>query len=93
MPENFMFLGSGYLSISKMRWEKLQIQSTVGEGCGPGKRWGHTCNPIRGGKLLYVFGGYGKDECRTNQVHVLDTGDSLQAILGFESIQSFAYRL
>ncbi|XP_028059170.1 RING finger protein B-like isoform X2 [Camellia sinensis] len=56
-----------------MRWEKLQIQSTVGEGCGPGKRWGHTCNAIRGGKLLYVFGGYGKDECRTNQVHVLDT--------------------
>ncbi|KAL6972480.1 hypothetical protein U1Q18_005191 [Sarracenia purpurea var. burkii] len=63
-----------------MIWEKLQMQSGVGEGgwdmglmCGPGKRWGHTCNAIRGGKLLYVFGGYGKDNCQTNQVHVFDT--------------------
>lgn len=40
---------------------------------GPGVRWGHTCNAIRGGKLLYVFGGYGKDRCQTNQVHVFDT--------------------
>lgn len=44
-----------------------------GGGVGPGKRWGHTCNAIGGGKLLYVFGGYGKDDCQTNQVHVLDT--------------------
>ncbi|CAI9111735.1 OLC1v1012034C1 [Oldenlandia corymbosa var. corymbosa] len=53
-----------------MRWEKLQIE---GGGDGPGKRWGHTCNAIQGGKLLYVFGGYGKDNCQTNKVHVFDT--------------------
>ena len=53
-----------------MRWEKLQVE----EGVGPGKRWGHTCNAIKGGKLLYVFGGYGKDNCQTNKVHVFDTG-------------------
>nr|GMC74156.1 kelch domain-containing protein 3-like [Ipomoea batatas] len=53
-----------------MRWDKVRVQ---GGGVGPGKRWGHTCNAIGGGKLLYVFGGYGKDDCQTNQVHVLDT--------------------
>ncbi|XP_022850489.1 RING finger protein B isoform X2 [Olea europaea var. sylvestris] len=51
-----------------MRWEKVQQQRG-----GPGVRWGHTCNAIRGGKLLYLFGGYGKDRCQTNQVHVFDT--------------------
>ncbi|GFS40345.1 galactose oxidase/kelch repeat superfamily protein [Actinidia rufa] len=60
-----------------MRWEKLQMQSKAGQNMGPisgpGKRWGHTCNTIRGGKLLYVFGGYGRDNCQTNQVHVFDT--------------------
>ncbi|XP_057459488.1 LOW QUALITY PROTEIN: uncharacterized protein LOC130750087 [Actinidia eriantha] len=60
-----------------MRWEKLQMQSKAGQNMGPisgpGKRWGHTCNAIRGGKLLYVFGGYGRDNCQTNQVHVFDT--------------------
>ncbi|XP_052179760.1 protein GLUTELIN PRECURSOR ACCUMULATION 3-like isoform X2 [Diospyros lotus] len=63
-----------------MKWEKLSIQSRVGEEdqdlgpiCGPGTRWGHTCNAIRDGKLLYVFGGYGKDNSQTNQVHVFDT--------------------
>ncbi|KAH7850941.1 hypothetical protein Vadar_004872 [Vaccinium darrowii] len=55
-----------------MRWEKLQMRE-MGPMCGPGKRWGHTCNAIRGGKLLYVFGGYGKDNSQTNQVHVFDT--------------------
>jgi len=45
----------------------------MGPMCGPGKRWGHTCNAIRGGKLLYVVGGYGKDNSQTNQVHVFDT--------------------
>ncbi|GAB4860892.1 hypothetical protein Ancab_036053 [Ancistrocladus abbreviatus] len=53
-----------------MRWERLKV---VGGASGPGKRWGHTCNAIRGGKLLYVFGGYGKHNCQTNQVHVFDT--------------------
>lgn len=39
---------------------------------GPGRRWGHTCNAVRGGRLLYVFGGYGQDNCQTNDVHVFD---------------------
>ncbi|CAL5445008.1 unnamed protein product [Camellia sinensis] len=52
-----------------MRWEKLQM----GPVYGPGKMWGHTCTAIRGGKFLYVFGGYGKDNSQTNQVHVFDT--------------------
>ncbi|XP_022728743.1 uncharacterized protein LOC111284284 isoform X2 [Durio zibethinus] len=61
-----------------MRWEKVQLYQQevggVGGACpGPGKRWGHTCNSIKGGGLLYVFGGYGKDNCQTNQVHVFDT--------------------
>ncbi|KAL1553457.1 tip elongation aberrant protein 1-like [Salvia divinorum] len=52
-----------------IRWEKVQVS---GVGGGPGVRWGHTCNAIGGGKLLYVFGGYGKNQCQTNQVHVYD---------------------
>ncbi|XP_034673926.1 kelch repeat-containing protein 1-like isoform X1 [Vitis riparia] len=62
-----------------MRWERLQLlrEEAPGMGAveisGPGKRWGHTCNAIKGGKLLYIFGGYGKDNCQTNQVHVFDT--------------------
>ncbi|KAK3037975.1 hypothetical protein RJ639_030680, partial [Escallonia herrerae] len=58
-----------------MRWEKIQMQTRHGgQGfySGPGKRWGHTCNAIGGGKLLYVFGGYGKDNCQTNEVHVFN---------------------
>lgn len=42
---------------------------------GPGKRWGHTCNAIKGGRFLYVFGGFGKDDRLTNQVHVFDSGE------------------
>ncbi|XP_021665408.1 uncharacterized protein LOC110653912 isoform X3 [Hevea brasiliensis] len=63
-----------------MRWERLQLQQThqeqgarPQESNGPGKRWGHTCNSIKGGRFFYVFGGYGKDNCQTNQVHVFDT--------------------
>ncbi|KAI4335890.1 hypothetical protein L6164_014488 [Bauhinia variegata] len=68
-----------------MRWEKVQVNPLQGQGVaqqgvvelsGPGKRWGHSCNAIKGGRLLYVFGGYGKDNCQTNQVHVFDTGGS-----------------
>ncbi|EFH66548.1 predicted protein [Arabidopsis lyrata subsp. lyrata] len=59
-----------------MRWERVrQQQQQVGLGdssSGPGKRWGHTCNAIKGGSFLYVFGGYGRDNCQTNQVHVFD---------------------
>lgn len=50
------------------RWEKLEIQRG-----GPGKRWGHTCNAVRGGQLLYIFGGYGEDNTQTNKVHVYET--------------------
>ncbi|GKV35488.1 hypothetical protein SLEP1_g43748 [Rubroshorea leprosula] len=66
-----------------MRWERVQLhpqhvasQQGVELGdssSGPGKRWGHTSNAIKGGRFLYVFGGYGKDNCQTNQVHVFDT--------------------
>ncbi|KAJ8752439.1 hypothetical protein K2173_004075 [Erythroxylum novogranatense] len=67
-----------------MRWERLQLyqgslqphqqQQDVN---GPGKRWGHTCNSIKGGNFLYVFGGYGRDNCQTNQVHVFDTAKQI----------------
>jgi hypothetical protein len=58
-----------------MRWEKVEVKPIGKEGDGgPGKRWGHTCNSINGGRHIYVFGGYGKDNCQTNQVHVFDTG-------------------
>ncbi|CAI0453754.1 unnamed protein product [Linum tenue] len=67
-----------------MRWERLQQQQPAQYHSGggvipqlglnvPGKRWGHTCNSIRGGRFLYLFGGYGKENCHTNQVHVFDT--------------------
>ncbi|XP_019083710.1 PREDICTED: tip elongation aberrant protein 1-like [Camelina sativa] len=52
-----------------MRWERVR---QVGLGAGPGKRWGHTCNAVKGGRFLYVFGGFGRDGCLTNQVHVFD---------------------
>ncbi|KAG8496677.1 hypothetical protein CXB51_007931 [Gossypium anomalum] len=69
-----------------MRWEKVQLypkeEGGVGEACaGPGKRWGHTCNAIKGGRFLYVFGGYGKDNCQTNQVHVFDTASQTWSLL------------
>lgn len=62
-----------------MRWEKVEVKAIGtttegGGGGGPGKRWGHTCNAVKSGRLVYVFGGYGKDNCQTNQVHVFDTG-------------------
>ncbi|KAL3513018.1 hypothetical protein ACH5RR_025735 [Cinchona calisaya] len=65
-----------------MRWEKLQME----ESGGPGKRWGHTCNAIGGGKLLYVFGGYGKDNCQTNRVHVFDTVNRMWSELVMKGI-------
>ncbi|KAL2340655.1 hypothetical protein Fmac_008595 [Flemingia macrophylla] len=50
-----------------MRWEKVKKL----EG-GPGQRWGHTCNAIKGGRLLYVFGGYCKHNRQANSVHIFD---------------------
>ncbi|VVA91789.1 unnamed protein product [Arabis nemorensis] len=64
-----------------MRWERVRQQHQqvgLGEPCsGPGKRWGHTCNAIKGGSFLYVFGGYGRDNCQTNQVHVFDAAKQI----------------
>ncbi|XP_077211289.1 uncharacterized protein LOC143846677 isoform X2 [Tasmannia lanceolata] len=69
-----------------MKWEKIELNNGLsetqgvkkspggkGEIFGPGKMWGHTCNSIRGGRFLYFFGGYGKDNCQTNDIHVYDT--------------------
>ncbi|XP_013652385.2 tip elongation aberrant protein 1 isoform X1 [Brassica napus] len=64
-----------------MRWERVRRQNQqVGLGdssSGPGKRWGHTCNAIKGGRFVYVFGGFGRDDCLTNQVHVFDAGTQI----------------
>lgn len=59
----------------KMRWEKALVSSEISNCSGPGQRWGHTCNAIKGGRFLYVFGGYGQHNCQTNQVDVFDTGN------------------
>ncbi|XP_031493375.1 acyl-CoA-binding domain-containing protein 6-like isoform X1 [Nymphaea colorata] len=69
-----------------MRWESVKVvmrskenleeKKSLGmksDTLGPGKRWGHTCNSIKGGRFLYVFGGYAKDNCQTNDVYVFDT--------------------
>lgn len=55
-----------------MRWEKVEGINPIGEG--PGKRWGHTCNAVKGGRFIYLFGGYGRHNRQTNEVHVFDTG-------------------
>ncbi|KAH0875851.1 hypothetical protein HID58_073213 [Brassica napus] len=69
------------LSSETMRWERVRRQNQqVGLGdssSGPGKRWGHTCNAIKGGRFVYVFGGFGRDDCLTNQVHVFDAGTQI----------------
>ncbi|XP_013619598.1 PREDICTED: tip elongation aberrant protein 1 [Brassica oleracea var. oleracea] len=58
-----------------MRWERVQRQVGLSDSSsGPGKRWGHTCNTVKGGRFVYVFGGFGKDGYFTNQVHVFDAG-------------------
>ncbi|KAA3460615.1 kelch domain-containing protein 3-like isoform X2 [Gossypium australe] len=76
-PLKIFIFPSKIIEEIKMRWEKVPLYQQevggIGEACsGPGKRWGHTCNSIKGGRFLYVFGGYGKDNCQTNQVHVFD---------------------
>lgn len=75
-----------------MRWERVpplpqaqQPEHGREEAGGPGKRWGHTCNAVKGGRFLYVFGGYGRDNCQTNQVHVFDTGGSSSLSCGGSS--------
>ena len=85
----------GLSDSQRMRWEKVQPQPKqslegaqqqhhgVSDISGPGKRWGHTCNAIKGGRFLYVFGGYGRDNCQTNQVHVFDTGGTSKFWLFF----------
>jgi len=65
-----------------MRWERVMLpqaqeaEQGSEEAGGPGKRWAHTCNAIKGGRFLYLFGGFGIDNCQTNEVHVFDTGGS-----------------
>ncbi|KAL3748630.1 hypothetical protein ACJRO7_009806 [Eucalyptus globulus] len=62
-----------------MRWERVVLpqaqepEQGSQEAGGPGKRWAHTCNAIKGGRFLYVFGGFDMDNCQTNEVHVFDT--------------------
>ncbi|MCO5601125.1 hypothetical protein L7F22_055244 [Adiantum nelumboides] len=62
-----------------MRWERVKLKvegggrGRRGGTAGPGKRWGHTCNSLKYGRFLYVFGGYGKDNRQTNDVHVFDS--------------------
>ncbi|KAL3748626.1 hypothetical protein ACJRO7_009802 [Eucalyptus globulus] len=62
-----------------MRWERVMLpqaqeaEQGSEEAGGPGKRWTHTCNAIKGGRFLYLFGGFGIDNCQTNEVHVFDT--------------------
>lgn len=73
-----------------MVWERVMLQmkaKEVLEGkkspgrkggiMDPGRRWGHTCNSVKNGRFLYAFGGYGKDNCQTNDVHVFDASKSL----------------
>ncbi|CAF2064740.1 unnamed protein product [Brassica napus] len=70
-----------FFSQETMRWERVRRQNQqVGLGdssSGPGKRWGHTCNAIKGGRFVYVFGGFGRDDCLTNQVNVFDAGTQI----------------
>ncbi|XP_019451767.1 PREDICTED: tip elongation aberrant protein 1-like isoform X1 [Lupinus angustifolius] len=56
-----------------MWWEKVIVKITGEDGKGPGKRWGHTCNTIKGGRFIYVFGGYGENNSQTNKVYVFRT--------------------
>ncbi|XP_047265783.1 kelch domain-containing protein 3 isoform X2 [Capsicum annuum] len=55
--------------LNMMRWERVAVHGVDGAS----KRWSHTCNAVQGGRLLYVFGGYDKDDVQTNKVHVFDT--------------------
>lgn len=51
-----------------------------GGTAGPGKKWGHTANTVKNGRFLYVFGGYGKDDCQTQDVYVFDSGIILSTL-------------
>lgn len=66
-----------------MFWEnKIPAQPTAKSGRpgrpggkeGPGKRWGHTVTATTDGKVIYVFGGYGKAERQTNDVYCYNIG-------------------
>ncbi|XP_024521607.1 acyl-CoA-binding domain-containing protein 6 [Selaginella moellendorffii] len=54
-----------------MRWEEVAKERATGRRIRPGKRWGHTLTAVNNGKLLFLFGGYGKIE--TSHVHVFDS--------------------
>jgi N-acetylneuraminic acid mutarotase len=69
-----------------MKWENVKVKQKAKEvsdskkspgrkvsATGPGKKWGHTCNSVKGGRFLYIFGGYGRDDCQTHDIHVFDS--------------------
>jgi hypothetical protein len=73
-----------------MKWENVKVKQKAKEvsdskkspgrkvsATGPGKKWGHTCNSVKGGRFLYIFGGYGRDDCQTHDIHVFDSGKTL----------------
>eukprot|EP00897_Mesotaenium_endlicherianum_P007798 jgi/Mesen1/7046/ME000369S06375 len=69
-----------------MKWERVYLKGRGAEindadrkprgrkggTAGPGKKWGHTCNAVKNGRQVYVFGGYGRDERQTNDTHIYD---------------------
>ncbi|KAG0616185.1 hypothetical protein M758_5G097000 [Ceratodon purpureus] len=69
-----------------MKWERVKVKhkpKEIVEGkkspgrkggtAGPGKKWGHTANTVKNGRYLYVFGGYGKDDCQTQDIYIFDS--------------------
>jgi N-acetylneuraminic acid mutarotase len=69
-----------------MKWERVKVKhkpkdnvegkkspGRKGGTAGPGKKWGHTANTVKNGRYLYVFGGYGKDDCQTQDIYIFDS--------------------
>lgn len=59
-----------------MKWERVKVKYKLKDivegkklfGCkggvvGFGRKWGYMLNIVKNGCYLYVFGGYGKDDC------------------------------
>lgn len=70
-----------------MKWERVKVKhkpkdivegkkspGRKGGAAGPGRKWGHTSNTVKNGRYLYVFGGYGKDDCQTQDIYIFDSG-------------------
>jgi len=73
-----------------MKWENVKVKQKAKDvldnkkspgwkvsAIGLGKKWGHTCNSVKGGRFLYIFGGYGRNDCQTHDIHVFDSGKTL----------------